>query len=100
MQDNFPLVVAATVSILSFGIVFLFLTVSLLEKHTSQEIQLQNIDKLFDNATSIAKETGNATKYELFQLLNNTSDVFRNNPELQRLQQQWESFDNSTRTKP
>ena len=100
MQDNFPLAVAATISILSFGIVILFVTLGILEKNTSQEIQLEHIDKLFDNATEIAAETRNATKYELLQLINNTADVIRNNPELQRLQQQWDSFDNSTNTKP
>ena len=100
MRDNFPLAVAATVSILSFGIVFLFITIGILEKNTSQEIQLEHIDNLFENATEIAKETRNATKHELLQLINSTSETLRNNPELQRLQQQWESFDNSTREKP
>ena len=100
MRDNFPLAVAATVSILSFGIVILFVTIGLLEKSNSQEIQLEHIDNLFDNATEIAKETGNLTKYELLQLINYSSETIRNNPEFQRLQQQWETFDNSTRTKP
>jgi hypothetical protein len=100
MRDNFPLAVAATISILSFGIVVLFVTVGILEKNTSHEIQIQHIDNLFDNATEIAKDTRNSTKYELLQFFNKTSDVLRNNPELLRLQQQWESFDNSTRNNP
>ena len=99
MRDNFPLAVAATVSLLSFGIVILFVTVGILESNT-QEIKLQQIDKLFDNATVIAKETQNATKYELLQFINRTSDVIRNNPELQQLQQQWETVYNFTRSKP
>jgi len=99
LRDNFPLAVAATVSLLSFGIVILFVTVGILESNT-QEIKLQQIDKLFDNATVIAKETQNATKYELLQFINRTSDVIRNNPELQQLQQQWETVYNFTRSKP
>ena len=100
MRDNFPLAVAATVSILSFGIVILFVTVGILESNTSKEIKLQEIDKLFNNATVIAKETQNATKYELLQFFNKTSDAIKNNPELQQLQQQWETINNSTRSKP
>ena len=100
MRDNFPLAVAATVSILSFGIVILFVTVGILEKKSTDEIQLQHFEDFIDNATVIAKETQNATKYELLQLINRTSDAIRNNPELQQLQQQWETVNNSTRSKP
>ena len=100
MRDNFPLAVAATVSILSFGIVVLFVTVGILEKKSTDEIELQHLEDFIDNATVIAKETQNATKYELLQLINRTSDVIRNNQELQQLQQQWETINNSTRTKP
>ena len=99
MHDNFSLAVAATVSILSFGIVILFVTVGILETHP-QEIKLQQIDKLIDNATVIAKETQNATKYQLLQFFNNTSDAIKNNPEIQHFQQQFENKDNSTRSKP
>ena len=100
MHDNFPLAIAATVSILSFGIVILFVTVGILEKQSTEEIKLQHFENLLDNATEIAKETQNATKYELLQLINRTSDIVRNNPELQQLQQQWETVNNSTRSKP
>jgi hypothetical protein len=99
LRDNFSLAVAATVSILSFGIVILFVTVGILESNT-QEIKLQELDKLFNNTTEIAKETQNATKHQLLQFFNKTSDTIMNNPELQRLQQQWETVSNSTRSKP
>ena len=99
MRDNFSLAVAATVSILSFGIVILFVTVGILESNT-QEIKLQELDKLFNNTTEIAKETQNATKHQLLQFFNKTSDTIMNNPELQRLQQQWETVNNSSRSKP
>ena len=99
MRDNFSLAVAATVSILSFGIVILFVTVGILESNT-KEIKLQELDKLFNNTTEIAKETQNATKHQLLQFFNKTSDTIMNNPELQRLQQQWETVSNSTRSKP
>ena len=100
MRDNFPLAIAATVSILSFGIVILFVTVGILEKKAPDEIKLQQIDKLIDNATVIAKETQNATMHELLQFFNKTSDTIKNNREFQQLQQQWETINNSTRTKP
>jgi hypothetical protein len=100
LRDNLSLAVAATVSILSFGIVILFVTVGILEQQSTDEIKFQQIDKLFDNATVIAKETQNATKYELLQFFNKTSDTIRNNPEFQQLQQQWETVNNSTRSKP
>jgi len=96
LRDNFPLAVAATVSILSFGIVILFVTVGILEKKATDEIKLQHIDNLLDNATVIAKETQNATKYELLQFFNKTSDAIKNSPELQRLQQQFEIINNFT----
>lgn len=100
MRDNFTLAVAVTVSIFSFGIVILFVTIGILEKQSTDEIELRHLEDFIDNATEIAKETQNATKYELLQLINRTSDVIRNNPELQQLQQQWETVNNSTRTKP
>ena len=100
MRDTFPLAVAATVIILSFGIIILFVTVGILEKRDPDEIELQHIEDLIDNATVITKETQNATKYELLQLINKTSDTIRNNPEFQQLQQAWEILNNSTRSKP
>jgi len=100
LRDNFPLAVAATVSILSFGIVVLFVTVGILEKKSTDEIELQHLEDFIDNATVIAKETQNATKYELLQFINMTSDTIRNNPDFQQLQQQWETLNNSTRSKP
>ena len=99
MRDNFSLAVAATVSILSFGIVILFVTVGILENNP-QEIKSQEINKLIDNATVIAKETQNTTKYQLLQFFNKTSYAIRNNHELQQFQQQFENKDNSTKTKP
>jgi len=100
LHDNFPLVVAATVSILSFGIVILFVTVGILEKKAPDEINLQHIENLIDNATVIAKETQNATKHDLLQFFNKTSNAIKNNPEFQQLQQQLETLNNSTRSKP
>jgi len=88
--------VAATLIIFSFGIVVLFVTVGIIENQTSSEIELQHIEGFFENATIIAKETQNATKYELKQFFNKTSDALRNNPEIQRFQQQWEIFTNSS----
>lgn len=99
MRDNFSLAVAAIVSILSFGIVILFVTVGILENNT-KEIKLQQIDKLIYNATVIAKETQNTTKYQLLQFFNNTSDAIKNNTEIQQFRQQWETANNSTKTKP
>ena len=100
MRDNFSLAVATTVSILSFGIVILFVTVGILEQQSPDEIKSQHIDNLLDNVTAIAKETQNVTKYELLQFFNKTSDAIKNNPEFQQLQQQWETINNSTRSKP
>ncbi|MGQ0791835.1 MAG: hypothetical protein ACT4NJ_06400 [Nitrosopumilaceae archaeon] len=100
MRDNFPLAIATTVIILSFGVVILFVTIGILEKRDPDEIDLQHIEDLIDNATVITKETQNATKYELLQLINKTSDTIRNNPDFQQLQQQWETLNNSTKSKP
>ena len=72
----------------------------ILEKKAPDEIELQHIEDLIDNARVITKETQNATKYELLQLINKTSYTIRNNPEFQQLQQQWETANNSTRSKP
>ncbi len=88
--------VAATLIIFSFGIVVLFVTVGIIENQTSSEIELQHIEGFIENATEIAKEAQNATKYELKQFLNKTSDALRNNPEILRYQQQWEILTNSS----
>ena len=100
MRDNFPLAVAATVSILSFGIVILFVTVGILENKSTDEIELQPLEDFIDNATVIAKETQNATKRDLLQFFNKTTDAIKNNPELQQFRQQFEKINNFTRLKP
>ena len=96
MRDNIPLAISATVILFSFAIVILFVTIGILEKKSSDEIQLQHLENLRDNVTVIAKETQNATKHELVQFFNKTSDAIKNSPELQRLQQQFEIINNFT----
>ena len=91
MRENFPLAIAAVLIIFSFGIVTLFVSVELIESKTSDEINLQQFDDIVSNATEIAMETRNQTKYHLLQFFNNTSDAIRNNTELQRFQQLWEN---------
>jgi hypothetical protein len=90
------LAISATVILFSFGIIILFVTVSILEKKSTDEIELQHIENLIDNATIIAKETQNATKHELLQFFNKTSDAIKNNPEFQQFRQQFENVTNST----
>ena len=96
MRDNITLAISATVILFSFGIVILFVTVGILEKQSTDEIKLQHLENLLDNVTMIAKETQNATKHDLLQFFNKTSDAIKNNPELQRLQQQFEIINNFT----
>jgi hypothetical protein len=96
LRENVPLAISATVILFSFGIIILFVTVSILEKKSTDEVELQHIENLIDNATVIAKETQNATKHELLQFFNKTSDVIKNNPELQQFRQQFENITNST----
>ena len=96
MRDNIPLAISATVVLFSFGIVILFVTIGILEKKATDEIGLQHINNLLDNATVIAKGTQNATKHELLQFFNKSSDAIKNNPELLRLQQQFENITNYT----
>ena len=96
MRDNITLAISATVILFSFAIVILFVTVGILEKKSSDDIQSQHLENLRDNVTVIAKETQNATKHELVQFFNKTSDAIKNNPELQRLQQQFEIINNFT----
>jgi hypothetical protein len=96
LRDNLPLAISATVILFSFGIIILFVTVSILEKRSTDEIELQHFENLFDNATTIAKETQNATKHELLQFFNKTSDAIKNNPEFQQFRQQFENVTNST----
>jgi len=96
LRDNIPLAISATVILFSFGIVILFVTVGILEKKSPDEIQLQHLEDIIDNATVIAKETQNATKQELLQFFNKTSDTIRNSPELQQFLQQFENINNFT----
>jgi hypothetical protein len=96
LRDNIPLAISATVILFSFGIIILFVTVSILEKKSTDEIELQQLEDLIDNATVIAKETQNATKHELLQLFNKTSDTIKNSPEFQQLQQKFELINNAT----
>jgi hypothetical protein len=96
LRENVPLAISATVILFSFGIIILFVTVSILEKRSTDEIELQHIENLIDNATVIAKETQNATKHELLQFFNKTSETIKNNPEFQQFRQQFENITNST----
>ena len=81
---------AATVVILSFGIIILFVTVGLIEGKTPDDIELQEIPQLLGNANEIVTDTRNATKYELIQFFNMTVDAINNSTELQSFQQLWE----------
>jgi len=96
MRDNIPLAISAIVILFSFGIIILFVTISIIEKKGVDEIELQHIDNIIDNATVIAKETQNTTKHELLQFFNKTSDAIKNNPEFQQFRQQFENVTNST----
>ena len=96
MKENLPMAISATVILFSFGIIVLFVSVSILEKRSTDEIELQHIENLIDNATVIAKETQNVTKHELLQFFNKTSDAIKNNPEFQQFRQQFENVTNST----
>lgn len=96
MKENLPLAISATVILFSFGIIILFVTVSILEKRSTDEIELQHIENLFDNATVLAKETQNVTKHEILQFFNKTSVAIKNNPEFQQFRQQFENITNST----
>ncbi len=96
MRENFPLAVAAILIIFSFGIMILFVTAGLLENESTGEIKLQQIEGLIENATDIAQDTQNTTKYELKQIINKTSNALRNNQEIQNFQQLWEKPTNTT----
>ncbi len=82
---------AATVVILSFGIIILFVTVGIVEGKTPKEIELQEIPHLIGNANEIITDTRNATKYELIQFFNRTANAINNSTELQSFQQLWEN---------
>ena len=79
----------ATVIVLSFGIVILFVSVGLIEDKTSNEIDIQEIPNMIGNANEIVADTRNATKYELINFFNNTSNALQNSTEVQQFQQLW-----------
>ena len=91
MRDNLPMSLAATVIVLSFGIVILFVTVGIVEDKTSNKIKLQEIPNLIGNANEIVTDTRNATKYELITFFNSTSTALQNRTEVQKFQQLWEN---------
>ena len=82
---------AATVIILSFGIVILFVSVEIIEDKTSNKIELQEIPNIIGNANEIVTDTRNATKYELINFFNNTSNALKNSTQVQNFQQLWEN---------
>ena len=83
--------IAATVIILSFGIIILFISVEIIEDKTSTDIELQEIPNLIGNVNEYVTDTRNATKYELIKFFNVTSDAINNSTELQNFQQLWEN---------
>ena len=91
MRENLPMSIAATVIVLSFGIVIMFVSIEIIEDKTSKEIELQEIPNLIGNANEIVTDTRNATKYELINFFNNTSNALKNSTEVQKLQQLWEN---------
>jgi len=82
---------AATVVILSFGIIMLFISVKIIEDKTSSKIELQEIPNLLGNANEIVMDTRNATKQQLINFFNDTSNSINNSTELQGFQQLWEN---------
>ena len=82
---------AATVIILSFGIVVLFVSIGIIEDKTSNEIELQEIPHILGNANEIVTDTRNATKYELINFFNNTSNALKNSTQVQNFQQMLEN---------
>lgn len=90
MRENLSLSLAAIVIVMSFGIVILFVSVELIEDKTSTEIKFQEIPNLIGNANEIVTDTRNATKYELINFINNTSNALQNSTEIQKFQQLWE----------
>lgn len=90
MRENLSLSLAAIVIVMAFGIIILFVSVELIEDKTSTEIELQEIPNLLGNANEIVTDTRNATKYELINFFNSTSNALQNNTEVQKLQQLWE----------
>lgn len=82
---------AATVIILSFGIVILFVSIGIVEDKTSNEIELQEIPHILGNANEIVTDTRNATKYELINFFNNTSNALKNSTQVQNFQQMLEN---------
>ena len=81
--------IAAVVIILSFGIVIMFVSVEIIEDKTSNKIELQEIPELIGNANEIVTDTRNATKYELINFFNKTSNAIQNSTEVNKLQQLW-----------
>lgn len=77
--------------VLSFGIVILFVSVGLIEDKTSNEIDLQEIPNIIGNANEIVTDTRNATKYELINFFNKTSNALQNSTEVQQFQQLWDN---------
>lgn len=90
MRENLSLSLAAIVIVMSFGIVILFVSVEVIEDKTSTEIEFQEIPNLIGNANEIVTDTRNATKYEIINFINNTSNALQNNTEIQKFQQLWE----------
>jgi len=91
LRDNLPMTFAAIVVIVSFGIIILYVAVGIIEGKTPEDIELQEIPHLFGNANEIVTDTRKATKYELIQFFNRTSDAINNSTELQSFQQLWKN---------
>ena len=90
MRENLSLSLAAIVIVMSFGIVILFVSVELIEDKTSTQLEFEEIPNLIGNANEIVTDTRNATKYELINFINNTSQALENSTEIQKFQQLWE----------
>ena len=90
MRENLSLSLAAIVIVMSFGIVILFVSVELIEDKTSTKIEFQEIPNIIGNANEIVTDTRNATKYEVINFINNTSNALQNSTGVQKFQQLWE----------
>ena len=98
MRDKYPLAISATVIVVSFGMVIMFITYGYFESNTSSEEDVRELEYFVDNATKAFKTTQIKTKQEIVELLNETKVRIQESESFQNFNQLFEKVETNSTT--
>ncbi len=93
MREKYPLALAASIILVSFGVVVYLVSSSIVTSQSSDDEDISDFQDLWDDASGVVKTTSNKTTHELTQLFDSTREKIKQSQEYQRFQQLIENTD-------